>query len=528
MGGVCDIPAIAEVCQTVGSGVTSLVAAPFDWLAHTLAAAAAWFFEAVWAVFDTTTLVDVTGDQYTQVYNLLFGVALFVMLVFFCLQLITGLAHRDPTALSRAAVGLGKSVLGSFVAIALTATLLEITDQLAIGIVQATGNTMEGMGDRIALMAAGLVAINIASPGVGAIMTIFLAGLAIAATAIVWFSLLIRKALLLVAIVFAPIALAGFSWDATRGWFGKWVAFVVALVFSKLVLVVLFLVAINQTAAPIDLDLASISDPVAGVVLMLVAAFAPYMTYKFISFVGVDMYHAMSTEQEAKGALNRPVPCRLAPRLRSRRSRSSTEVAPRAGRRPRWRRAPPAAPPDRVPARERPGQQRRAQELQELRRPPARPPQSSSAVRWSARLPPPDPSSATPPDQQPWDMPRVPFRQTYHRHRQPRRLPGNRSHSRAHRPRPRDRSPLRAKGRQHDSEQHPAREPAAPGSVLPSVQARRDARPLPGTARDARHRTDRVHQRRVHGRRHPVRPHVTDLGDKRRACLRPRGWSEAH
>ncbi|GAA0497586.1 conjugal transfer protein TrbL [Microbacterium aurantiacum] len=313
MGGVCDIPAIAEVCQTVGSGVTSLVAAPFDWLAHTLAAAAAWFFEAVWAVFDTTTLVDVTGDQYTHVYNLLFGVALFVMLVFFCLQLITGLAHRDPTALSRAAAGLGKSVLGSFVAIALTATLLEITDQLAIGIVQATGNTMEGMGDRIALMAAGLVAINIASPGVGAIMTIFLAGLAIAATAIVWFSLLIRKALLLVAIVFAPIALAGFSWDATRGWFGKWVAFVVALVFSKLVLVVLFLVAINQTAAPIDVDLASISDPVAGVVLMLVAAFAPYMTYKFISFVGVDMYHAMSTEQEAKGALNRPVPVPVSP-----------------------------------------------------------------------------------------------------------------------------------------------------------------------------------------------------------------------
>ncbi|MFC8682356.1 conjugal transfer protein TrbL [Microbacterium ureisolvens] len=313
MGGVCDIPAIAEVCQTVGSGVVSLVAAPFDWLAHTLGAAAAWFFQAVWAVFDTTTLVDVTGGQYVQVYNLLFGVALFVMLVFFCLQLITGLAHRDPTALSRAAIGLGKSVLGSFVAITLTATLLEITDRLATGIVQATGNTMEGMGDRIALMATGLVAINITSPGVGAIMTIFLAGLAIAAAAIVWFSLLIRKALLLVAIVFAPIALAGFSWNAARGWFGKWVAFVVALVFSKLVLVVLFLVAVNQTAAPIDLDLASISDPIAGVVLMLVAAFAPYMTYKFISFVGVDMYHAMSTEQEAKGAMNRPVPVPVTP-----------------------------------------------------------------------------------------------------------------------------------------------------------------------------------------------------------------------
>lgn len=313
MDGVCDIPVIAEVCQTVGPGVASLVAAPFDWLAHTLGAAAAWFFQAVWVVFDTTTLVDITGEQYIHVYNLLFGVALFVMLIFFCLQLITGLVHRDPTALSRAVVGLGKSVLGSFAAIALTASLLEIADRLAIGIVQATGNTMQGMGDRIALMATGLVAINITSPGVGAIMTIFLGGLSIAASAIVWFSLLIRKALLLVAIVFAPIALAGFSWDAARGWFGKWVAFVVALVFSKLVLVVLFLVAINQTAAPIDLDLASISDPVSGVVLMLVAAFAPYMTYKFISFVGVDMYHAMSTEQEAKGAMNRPIPVPVSP-----------------------------------------------------------------------------------------------------------------------------------------------------------------------------------------------------------------------
>jgi len=42
--------------------------------------------------------------------------------------------------------------------------------------------------------------------------------------------------------------------------------------------------------------------------LMLVAGFAPYMTYKAISFMGFDMYHAMSAEQEAKSALNRPMP----------------------------------------------------------------------------------------------------------------------------------------------------------------------------------------------------------------------------
>lgn len=311
---VCDVPAISNVCAAVGEGAASLIAAPFDWLAQAMGQAAAWLFKAVWAVFDTTTLVDVTGAEYVGVYNILFGAAVFVMLIFFCLQLITGLVHRDPTALSRAGIGLAKSVLGSFIAITLTGTLLEITDQLAIGIVQASGNTMEGMGDRIALLAAGLTTINIAAPGVGSIVTIFLAGLAISAAAIVWFSLLIRKALLLVAIVFAPIALAGFSWDATKGWFGKWAAFVIALILSKLVLVVIFLVAIAQVSAPIEADLASISDPIAGIALMFVAAFAPYLTYKFISFVGFDMYHAMSSEQEAKSALNRPVPVPQTPR----------------------------------------------------------------------------------------------------------------------------------------------------------------------------------------------------------------------
>ncbi|MEW1974631.1 conjugal transfer protein TrbL [Microbacterium profundi] len=306
--GVCDVPVISSVCDAVGEGAATLVAAPFDWLAQAMGAAAGWLFEAVWSVFDTTTLVDVTKPGYLAVYNLLFGIAVFVMLIFFCLQLITGLIRRDPTALTRAALGLAKSVLGSFVVITLTALLLEVVDQLCIGIVQAAGETTESMGDKIALLAAGLVGINIAAPGVGAIITIFMAGLAITAAAIVWLSLLVRKALLLVAVVFAPLAFSGASWDASRGWIGKWAMFVVALVCSKLVLVVMFLVAVTQVSAPIDADLASISDPIAGIVLMAMAAFAPYLTYKFIAFAGFDMYHAIGAEQDAKSALNRPIP----------------------------------------------------------------------------------------------------------------------------------------------------------------------------------------------------------------------------
>lgn len=306
--GVCDVPVISTVCNVAGDAAASLVTAPFDWLAQAMGGAASWLFQEVWTVFDSTTAVDVTSAGYVGVYNILFGIAAFIMLLFFCLQLITGLIHRDPTALTRAALGLAKSVLGSFVLLTLTGLLLEITDELCVGVVQATGNTMSGMGDRIALLAGGLAAINLTAPGAGAILTIFLAGLAIAAACIVWFSLLIRKALLLVAIVFGPVALAGSSWDATRGWLSKWASFVIALIVSKLVLVVIFLVAITQVAAPINADLTSVSQPIAGVALMFIAAFAPYISYKFLHFAGFDMYHAMSAEQEAKQSLNRPVP----------------------------------------------------------------------------------------------------------------------------------------------------------------------------------------------------------------------------
>lgn len=305
---VCDIPAISNVCDAVGEGAATLVSAPFDWLASTMGQAAGWLIEAMWTVFDSTTLVDVQSEGYLDVYNLLFGIGVFIVLLFFCFQLVLGLIRREPAALSRAALGAAKAVLGSFVVITLTATALEIVDQLCIGVVQAAGETTETMGDKIALLTAGLTTINIAAPGVGAIVTIFLAGLMICAVAIVWFSLLIRKALLLVAIVLAPIAFAGAAWDVTRGWIGKWAAFVVALIISKLVLVVVFLIAITQVSTPIETDLSSVTEPISGIVLLFIAAFAPYMVYRFISFLGFDLYHAMGSEQEAKSAVNRPVP----------------------------------------------------------------------------------------------------------------------------------------------------------------------------------------------------------------------------
>ena len=301
---ICDAPVVSTVCTAVGEGPAGVF---FRWVADAMGLAVSTLFQGMWEVFSTTTAVDITSDGYIRVYNILFGIAVCVTLLLFCFQLIAGLARRDPSALTRAGLGVAKSVLGSFVLITLTALLLQVTDLLSVGIMQAAGETIESMGGRLALLVAGLTVVG-STTGAGALLMIFLAGLMIAAIFILWFSLLIRKALLLVAIVLGPIALAGLTWEASRGWFGKWATFVVALIASKLVVTVIFLVALTQVATPLTLDLAVLSEPIAGIVLLFIASFAPYMVYKFLAFVGFDMYQAASMEQEAKSALNRPIP----------------------------------------------------------------------------------------------------------------------------------------------------------------------------------------------------------------------------
>jgi type IV secretion system protein TrbL len=310
--GLCSNPVTAGVCQQAAEEATTQIGAIFVDLVNTLAdgvgALTSFLLVQLWNLMATTTLVDVTRGEFTGVYNLVFGVAVFLMLSFFLLQLITGTLRREPGALARAVFGLAKSVLGSFVVVTLTATLLEITDQVCLGIVRASGTTIEAMGTQLLTVGVAVTAGSALAPLPGALLSLFLAALSAAAVLIVWVSLLVRKALLLVAIALAPLALAGASWDATRGWVSKWAQFVVALIVSKLVLVVVFLLAVSFTGTPVAADLATWSEKLAGVTLLLVAGFAPYMTYKAISFMGIDMYHAMSVEQEAKSALNRPMP----------------------------------------------------------------------------------------------------------------------------------------------------------------------------------------------------------------------------
>ncbi len=77
---------------------------------------------------------------------------------------------------------------------------------------------------------------------------------------------------------------------------------------SKFVIVVIFLIAVTMLGSPLEFDLAALGELLAGIALLLIAGFAPYVVYKLIRFMGFDIYQMMSMEQESKHALDRPLP----------------------------------------------------------------------------------------------------------------------------------------------------------------------------------------------------------------------------
>src|SRR5690625_5380610 len=61
-------------------------------------------------------------------------------------------------------------------------------------------------------------------------------------------------------------------------------------------------------ATPIKADLQAVTEPITGIVMLAIAAFAPYMVYRLIAFLGFDVDNSMGAEQDAKQSVNRPVP----------------------------------------------------------------------------------------------------------------------------------------------------------------------------------------------------------------------------
>ncbi|GAB3881446.1 hypothetical protein [Terrabacter terrigena] len=249
----------------------------------------------LWQQIDVATSIDLNSSALRKEMAMTGAIAGVVCLGLFVIQLITAALRREPGAFARAVKGLFISALGTGFALAATRMLLGAIDALSEGVVQhAIGTNVQGIGSKLAL---GSVT-TMSNPAV----TLALSLAVLCSAVIVWFAMMIRKMLLIISAVMAPIAFAGATAEITRSWVRKWIEFVCAMAVSKLILVLVLStgVAVIEGAGLAGARTTQVGTQLAiGVLILLLGGLSPWLAMRMCTFVGDAMYAAHSSAGHA-------------------------------------------------------------------------------------------------------------------------------------------------------------------------------------------------------------------------------------
>ena len=227
------------LASLAGGAAGSIADSAFSDIAKDFADAAGSAVNWLWSQISGATAISLTGPAFGKDLAIVTTLAVVVATGLFVIQVIASVLRRDPSGVARALKGLLVAFVGSVAAIAITTLLLAAVDSLSAGFVAvATGDSVQQMGSAI-LSATAITAI--ANPAVA----LLLALVVLAAVIFVWGAMMIRKLLIIVAAVFAPLAFAGATSDISSSWVRKWIETMVALIVSKLILVIIFVIGLG-------------------------------------------------------------------------------------------------------------------------------------------------------------------------------------------------------------------------------------------------------------------------------------------
>jgi len=244
---------------------------------------AVWFLDQLAEMITRSTAVSVTSAWYTERYRVMAALAASFALLFLLLQAGSALLHQDPLRIGRAVAMVAAAGLGTGAALAVTQLLLTVSDQLSELVARGmAGDLRQALtGAAHGLSTAGSLASPGAAPGTGVpLFAALLGGLVAAlAAAVIWIELLLREVAIYAALLFLPIGLAGLAWDGSRRWARRLAELLGALIFAKFVIVAVLSLAAGALASGGE----GFAGVLAGVALLVVAAFAPFLLLRLVT-----------------------------------------------------------------------------------------------------------------------------------------------------------------------------------------------------------------------------------------------------
>jgi len=275
---------VDQAAKSVAGDAFEAIATSFG---HAAADATGW----LWNQLGTASAVHLGGNGFSSLLSIVATIAVTVGLGLFVLQVIQSVLRREPGGLARAVKGLLIAFVAGGAAAGVVNVLLAAVDALCNGVVHvAVGTNPSGLG-QLVLGTAGTATLTGLVSGAGGAAGVLLLSLAIlVAVVIVYAALVVRKVLIVVAAVFAPLAFAGSLADITVAWTRRWIETTVALIAAKLILILIFVTGYfmlvkgaGQAGSGVTQE---ITQLVSGVIILTLAGFAPWLALKVVHFTG--------------------------------------------------------------------------------------------------------------------------------------------------------------------------------------------------------------------------------------------------
>ena len=270
-----------------------------------------WFLDTLWGIVQGLTSPQVNADFMYAWAGRIFYISLPLLALIFVAQLLHAVSRRSTSELGKAVTGMIIAVIGTIISLPMVAYLTRGFDTLADGLIDtAMEDTRQGFsqplfGDASGSEIFGMVIEGIGIAGAGGLATAIIGGmfiglfasLVIVGSLALFLALLIRSNLLYIMVVIGPIMLAGIPWRVTQKWAVRWISIVVALIFTKLGVVIVMAVGSGALTSALvggfageegqEMEVLELMGQFLGAgVMLMVAALTPVATFAFFDFLG--------------------------------------------------------------------------------------------------------------------------------------------------------------------------------------------------------------------------------------------------
>jgi hypothetical protein len=222
------------------------------------------------------------------------GIAALLTLPFLFAAAIQALLRSDLGLLGQAAFGyLPLAMLAVSIAAPLTMLLLAAADEMSALASAASA------GSGVSFLARAGAAAGVADVFARAPFVTFLVGvLTVSAALLLWLELLIRQAAVYVIVLMLPLAFSAMVWPARRIWVIRSVEVLVALILAKFAIVAVLALGGAALAHPLG---SGVFSALAGAVLVILGAFAPWVLLRLLPLAELASGAASSLSGEGRG-----------------------------------------------------------------------------------------------------------------------------------------------------------------------------------------------------------------------------------